>query len=48
LSPRKYFRVLKLARTIPDTRGKKDIDEAAVYSALAYTRFLNEENDNYR
>ena len=48
LSPRKYFRVLKLARTIADTRGKKDIDEAAVYSALAYTRFLNEENDNYR
>ncbi len=41
LSPRKYFRVLKLARTIADVKGMKDIDDMALYSALGYTRFLN-------
>lgn len=41
LSPRKYFRVLKLARTIADVKGMKDIDGMALYSALGYTRFLN-------
>lgn len=48
LSPRKYFRVLKLARTISDVRGTEDIDERALSSALAYTRFLNDDKDNIR
>ncbi len=43
LSPRKYFRVLKLARTIADVKGTVDIDERAICSALGYTRFLNQD-----
>ncbi len=46
LSPRKYFRVLKLARTVADIRGIRDIDERSLCSALAYTRFMNEDQDN--
>ena len=46
LSPRKYFRVLKLARTIADVREKKNIDERAISSALAYTRFMNDKDDS--
>ncbi len=46
LSPRKYFRVLKLARTIADVRGIKDIDERSVCSALGYTRFLNQDAES--
>lgn len=42
LSPRKYFRVLKLARTIADVKEEKDISERAIFSALGYTRFLNQ------
>ncbi len=42
LSPRKYFRVLKLARTVADVRGLRDIDEGSLFSALNYTRFLND------
>ena len=41
LSPRKYFRVLKLARTIADVKGEEHIDEKAIFSALGYTRFMN-------
>ena len=43
LSPRKYFRVLKLARTIADVKGTENIDQMAIYSALGYTRFLNQD-----
>jgi predicted ATPase with chaperone activity len=46
LSPRKYFRVLKLARTIADIKGIKDIDERSVCSALGYTRFLNQDTES--
>ena len=46
LSPRKYFRVLKLARTIADVRMISDIDEMALYSALGYTRFLNRDAES--
>jgi magnesium chelatase family protein len=46
LSPRKYFRVLKLARTIVDVREKENIDERAISSALAYTRFMNDKDDS--
>jgi magnesium chelatase family protein len=46
LSPRKYFSVLKLARTIADVREKENIDERAISSALAYTRFMNDKDDS--
>ena len=43
LSPRRYYKVLKLARTIQDLKGygEEDIDNVSIYSALGYTRYLN-------
>ena len=43
LSPRRYYKVLKLARTIQDLKGcgEEDIDTVSLYSALGYTRYLN-------
>ena len=43
LSPRRYYKVLKLARTIQDLKGygEEDIDTVSIYSALGYTRYLN-------
>ena len=42
LSPRKYFRILKLSRTIADVRGLDKIDGESILAALNYTRFLND------
>ncbi len=41
LSPRRYHKVLKLARTIADVEGKENIDIASLSSAMGFTRFLN-------
>ena len=42
LSPRGYHRVLRLARTIADLRGAKDIAEADVLEAFQYRPKLYE------
>ena len=41
LSPRRYFKVLRLARTISDLKGVKELDTMSIYAALNYTKFLN-------
>ena len=41
LSPRRYHKVLKLARTIADVEGKKEIDIPSLSGAMSFTRFLN-------
>ena len=41
LSPRRYYKVLKLARTASDLRGEKEIDIDSIHQALGYTRFLD-------
>lgn len=41
LSPRRYHKILKLARTISDLSGENDISENALLNAIGYTKFLN-------
>lgn len=41
LSPRRYHKILKLARTISDLSGIRDIDEGSLLNAIGYTKFLN-------
>ncbi len=41
LSPRRYHKILKLARTISDLEGARDISESALLNAIGYTKFLN-------
>ncbi len=41
LSPRRYYKLLKIARTACDVQGRKDIDIAGLNTAAAYTEFLN-------
>ncbi len=42
LSARTYFRIIKVARTIADLAGKKDIDATCVAEALQYRVRLND------
>ncbi len=41
LSPRRYFKILKLARTAADLMDKERINKEAIHLALNYTKFLN-------
>ncbi|MBQ5440948.1 MAG: YifB family Mg chelatase-like AAA ATPase [Firmicutes bacterium] len=41
LSPRRYFKVLMLARTLQDLKGGGDLDHMSILAALNYTKFLN-------
>ena len=41
LSPRRYYKLLKIARTASDVLGKKDIDIASLNTAAGYTEYLN-------
>jgi magnesium chelatase family protein len=41
LSPRRYYKLLKIARTASDVAGKKDIDIASLNTAAGYTEYLN-------
>ena len=45
LSPRRYYKILKLARTIADVQGDPVIRQPHLAGALQYTRFFDEEND---
>lgn len=44
LSPRRYYKILKLARTIADVQGDSLIRQPHLAGALQYTRFFDEEN----
>lgn len=44
LSPRRYHKILKLARTAADLQGSKDIEVFHLASALGYTRFFDASN----
>ena len=39
LSPRRYHKILKTARTIADIRGSKEIELSHISAALGYTKF---------
>ena len=41
LSPRRYHKILKLARTAADLQGSRDIEVFHLASALGYTRFFD-------
>lgn len=41
LSPRRYHKILKAARTIADVRGSTEIELSHISAALGYTNFLN-------
>ena len=41
LSPRRYYKLLKIARTAADVLGKKDIDIPSLNTAVSYSEFLN-------
>ena len=41
LSPRRYHKILKIARTIADVRGSENIEMPHLAVALGYTSFLN-------
>ena len=43
LSPRRYHKILKLARTIADVQGEEEIRQQHLAGALQYTRFFEEE-----
>lgn len=43
ISPRRYYKILKLARTLADMDGKGTIEETHLASAFQYTRPLNGE-----
>ena len=42
LSPRRYHKILKLARTAADLQESRDIEVFHLASALGYTRFFDE------
>ena len=46
LSPRRYHKILKLARTIADLEDEKDIGISHLASALNYTRFFERNDEN--
>lgn len=46
ISPRRYYRILKVARTIADLKGSKDIHVLHLTSAFHYTRFLEEAGES--
>ena len=41
LSPRRYHKILKIARTIADVRGDEKIEMSHLSAAFGYTGFLN-------
>ncbi len=41
LSPRRYYKLLKIARTAADVRGIREIDITSLNTAVSYTEFLN-------
>ena len=41
LSPRRYYKLLKIARTAADLKGKDEIDITSLNTAVSYTEFLN-------
>ena len=43
LSPRRYHKILKLARTAADIQESRNIEVFHLASALGYTRFFDEE-----
>ena len=43
LSPRRYHKILKLARTIADVQGEAQLRQQHLAGALQYTRFFEEE-----
>mgnify|MGYP003370890085 FL=1 len=43
MSPRRYNKILKLARTVADMEGKEEIEEEHLASSFQYTRILTEE-----
>ncbi len=45
LSPRRYHKILKLARTIADVRGDAVIGQPHLAGALQYTRFFDERDE---
>ena len=48
ISPRRYHKILKLARTLADMDGEDDIEEEHLASAFQYTRLLTgDRNKNY-
>jgi magnesium chelatase family protein len=46
ISPRRYYRVLKVARTIADVRGIKNVNQQHISAAIHYTRFLEEASNS--
>lgn len=44
LSPRRYHKILKLARTIADVQGEAQLRQQHLAGALQYTRFFEEES----
>ena len=48
ISPRRYHKILKLARTLADMDGEDDLEEEHLASAFQYTRLLTgDRNKNY-
>lgn len=42
LSPRRYHKILRIARTAADVRGSEKVELSHLAAALGYTAFLNE------
>ena len=42
LSPRRYHKILRIARTAADVRGSEKVEMSHLAAALGYTAFLNE------